>query len=75
MATIVGKTTYGKGVVQRFYKMGDGSYIKLTSAKYYTPNGTCLDGVGITPDYEVEFDATSGVDAQFEKALEVIKSM
>ncbi|MBE5969011.1 MAG: S41 family peptidase [Lachnospiraceae bacterium] len=75
MATIVGKTTYGKGVVQRFYKMGDGSYIKLTSAKYYTPNGTCLDGVGITPDYEVEFDAASGVDAQFEKALEVIKSM
>ncbi len=75
MATIVGKTTYGKGVVQRFYQIGDGSYIKLTAAKYYTPNGTCLDGVGITPDYEVEFDAASGVDAQFEKALEVIKSM
>ena len=75
MATIVGKTTYGKGVVQRFYQMGDGSYIKLTAAKYYTPNGTCLDGVGITPDYEVEDDANSEYDMQFEKALEVILSM
>ncbi len=75
MATIVGKTTYGKGVVQRFYQIGDGSYIKLTAAKYYTPNGTCLDGVGITPDYEVEDDANSEYDMQFEKALEVILSM
>ncbi len=71
-ASVVGTKTYGKGVVQRFYDVGDGSYVKLTVAKYYTPNGTCVDGVGITPDYEVELDADGETDNQFEKALEVV---
>ncbi|MCD8090168.1 MAG: S41 family peptidase [Clostridiales bacterium] len=51
--TIVGTTTYGKGVVQDSYSLSDGSCVKLTVAKYYTPNGVCIHGEGITPDVEV----------------------
>ena len=50
---IVGTTTFGKGVVQDTYTLRDGSAVKLTTAKYYTPNGICIQGKGITPDYEI----------------------
>lgn len=53
VATVVGETSYGKGVVQTLWQLTDGSGIKFTTARYYTPNGTSLDGVGITPDIEV----------------------
>lgn len=55
-ATVVGTTTYGKGVVQTFFMVDAESLIKMTTAKYYTPSGTCIDGIGITPDIEVELD-------------------
>ncbi len=75
--TIVGTKTYGKGVVQVVVPMTDGSAVKLTTAKYYLPNGECIHGEGIEPDVEVELDVDayreSGKDAQKDKALEVIK--
>ncbi len=52
--TIIGKNTYGKGVVQTTFPLNDGSAVKLTTSKYYTPNGVCIDGVGIAPDIEVD---------------------
>lgn len=52
--TIVGENTYGKGVVQTTFPLNDGSAVKLTTAKYFTPNGVCIDGVGIAPDVEVK---------------------
>lgn len=52
--TIIGKNTYGKGVVQTTFPFKDGSAVKLTTSKYYTPNGVCIDGVGVAPDIEVE---------------------
>ena len=52
---IIGKRTYGKGVVQSTFTLdGDHGYLKLTTDAYYTPNGTNLGGTGITPDIEVE---------------------
>ncbi|MGN1318279.1 MAG: S41 family peptidase, partial [Lachnospirales bacterium] len=82
----VGETTFGKGVVQTTYPIYDGSALKLTTAKYYTPNGVCIDGVGITPDYEVESNKdyrlpiitnneagyNLEMDNQLRKAVEVI---
>ena len=49
-AKLVGQTTYGKGTVQTFYDLDDGSGLKLTTARYYTPNGKSLESKGIIPD-------------------------
>ncbi|SCX77798.1 S41 family peptidase [Alkaliphilus peptidifermentans] len=51
---VVGKTTYGKGSVQRLYGMFNGDGYKITEARYLSPNKTIIDGVGVIPDYEVE---------------------
>lgn len=63
VATIIGTQTFGKGIVQDVVPLGDGSGIKYTSNKYYTPNGDNIHGVGIEPDIIVEWD----VDAYREK--------
>ena len=75
IGTIVGTTTFGKGIVQNTFQFSDGSVVKLTIAHYYTPLGNDIHKVGITPDVEVELpdDATS--DVQLEKALEVVKGL
>ena len=74
---IVGEKTYGKGVVQVVVPMTDGSAVKLTTAKYYLPDGTCIHGEGIEPDVEIELDLDeyleTGKDNQKEKAIEVLK--
>ncbi|MDD3339324.1 MAG: S41 family peptidase [Lachnospiraceae bacterium] len=80
LGTLVGMTTYGKGVVQSIIPLGDGTGIKLTTANYYTPKGTNIDGTGITPDVEVELDdsienAVQGdpnTDNQLQKAMEIL---
>jgi len=74
---LVGEKTYGKGVVQSIFSLPDSSGIKVTVAKYYTPSGICIDGIGIEPDYEVILDkkVPSGTDInedeQLKKAYEV----
>lgn len=83
VATVIGTTTYGKGVVQVLLNLDDGSMIKVTTANYYTPKGRNLNGEGITPDIEVELDGSLGYvlgdkpvsdnDAQLQKAIEVLK--
>lgn len=55
IATLVGNTTFGKGIVQKLYPLSDGSAIKLTVSKYYTPNGVNIHGTGIEPDVKVEW--------------------
>lgn len=52
--------------------LGDGSAIKLTSAKYYTPNGRNIHETGIDPDVEVELNSDSETDTQLEKAQEIV---
>jgi len=53
-ATIVGTTTFGKGIVQTIFPLSDGSAVKMTIAKYYTPSHTEIHKIGISPDVEVE---------------------
>ena len=67
-ATIIGKNTYGKGVIQTLYTLTDGSGIKITTEEYYTPNHNEINKVGIKPDIEVELEEDS--DTQLQKAIE-----
>ena len=78
IGTLVGTTTYGKGIVQKVINLSDGSAVKLTVSTYYTPNGNNIHKIGIDPDVEVEFDAEqykNGVDNQLEKAKEVLAGL
>ena len=54
VGTLIGTQTFGKGLVQRLFFLPDGSGLHITIQKYYTPNGTSIHGVGITPDEVVE---------------------
>lgn len=79
-ADLVGETTFGKGKVQQTMKLDDGSMVKYTSAYWLTPNGTCIDETGITPNYLVsneeildeEGRVTEIIDRQLEKAINLL---
>ena len=58
-ALVVGETSYGKGSVQTLIPMAHNDGLKLTIAKYYTPSGKCIDGLGITPDVEIKSPSTT----------------
>ncbi len=77
-AILVGTQTFGKGIVQQIMPMGDGSGVKVTIGKYYSPKGRCIHGEGFEPDVEVELDVekylNEGVDTQLDKAIEILKS-
>ena len=73
IGTIVGKTTFGKGIVQNSYQMNDGSAVKLTISKYYTPAGNYIHGKGIEPDIEVLQDQETEEDEQLNKGIEVLR--
>lgn len=75
IGTVVGVTSYGKGVVQDVIDLGDGTGVKFTTADYYTPSGRNIHGVGIEPDVYVELDLESETDNQLEKAAEVLKGL
>ncbi len=78
---LVGTQTFGKGLVQGLYPLSDGSGLKITIQKYYTPKGVCIQGEGIAPDYvvelpeELQYQLTieEDKDTQLQKALEVIE--
>ena len=53
-ATLVGTTSFGKGIVQSIIPISDGTAIKLTVSRYFTPNGICIHGTGVKPDVEVD---------------------
>ena len=67
--TIIGTQTFGKGIVQTIFPLGDGTAIKLTVADYYTPAGNNIHKVGIEPDLIVEYDPEAEEDNQLEAAL------
>lgn len=74
-AEIIGTTTFGKGIVQSIIPMSDGSAVKLTSAKYYTPSGVCIHGTGIEPDQVVEYDREAEEDNQLQAAVDYLNSV
>lgn len=81
-AKIVGTQTFGKGIVQSVIPLSDGTAIKLTIAKYFTPNGNDIHEIGIEPDYVVELpdgrenavNLPHNEDPQLDKAIEIIKN-
>lgn len=75
IGTLVGTTTYGKGIVQKVISLTDGSAVKLTVSTYFTPNGNNIHQIGVSPDIEEPFNAeqyVEGIDTQLEKAKEVL---
>ncbi len=82
MATLVGTTTFGKGIVQQIYPLADGTAVKLTQSSYFTSAGRNIHGTGIEPDVYVDLDehlknksvVTMEEDNQLQKALEVLES-
>lgn len=74
--TLLGTTTFGKGIVQRIIGLTDGSAVKVTVSHYYTPSGKDIHNVGIEPDEELEFDAEAyladGTDNQLERAKAIL---
>jgi len=80
IGTIVGTTTFGKGIVQRLMYLSDGTALKLTISKYFTPNGNNIHGIGIVPDVEVDLSdevkklvtITQEADNQLQTAIEVL---
>ena len=79
-ATIVGTKTYGKGVIQTFFTLSDGSGLKITTAEYYTPKGSTIHEVGVTPDEVVElpkdvdniYAVSEKDDTQLKKAIKIL---
>lgn len=75
--TLIGTTTYGKGIVQQIQTLDDGTALKLTISAYYTPAGRNIHGIGIEPDIELEYDyelsEEEGIDNQVEKAIEILE--
>lgn len=80
---IVGTKTYGKGVVQTLKALGDGTYIKLTTSEYFSPNGNKINGLGIEPDIVVKlaedvknpYNPAYGEDNQLQTAISELKNM
>lgn len=78
--TLIGTTTFGKGIVQTVFPLSDGDAVKLTTAKYFTPNGNYIHGVGIEPDIELAYEYLNPegeeyemqFDNQIQKAMEVL---
>lgn len=81
-ATIVGTKTFGKGIVQTTLPLNDGSAVKITTSRYYTPSGECIHGKGIKPDIELEYKFLGtendqyniSLDNQVQKAIEVLNN-
>jgi carboxyl-terminal processing protease len=80
--TLVGVKTFGKGIVQTIYQLDKGTSVKLTTAKYLTPNKVDIHKKGIEPDVKVELKkgeeatispTTSEFDSQLSKALQVLR--
>ncbi|MBR3325101.1 MAG: S41 family peptidase [Clostridia bacterium] len=78
-ATVVGKKTFGKGVIQTLYRLSDGSGLKITTNKYYTPNHNNIDKEGVIPDIETEkYDFNGELkkdeDIQLNKAIDTLNN-
>ena len=73
-AVIIGTRSFGKGSVQKVIPLSEKTGIKLTTAKYYTPNGECIQGNGVTPDIEAGYASIKKVDGVFSLREEIFKN-
>ncbi len=72
---VVGKTTYGKGLVQEFKSLKDGTYVKITISEYFSPKGAKINEIGVEPTVEVEDDKETEEDEQLDTAITELKKM
>lgn len=70
---VVGTTTFGKGLVQEFKSLRDGTYVKVTISEYFSPKGNKINEIGVEPNYIVEQDKETSEDEQLQKAIDVMK--
>ncbi|MDD5098343.1 MAG: S41 family peptidase, partial [Candidatus Pacebacteria bacterium] len=73
---IIGETSFGKGTVQKIIDFNDGSSLKVTIAKWFTPNGTAIQDTGIKPDIEVKMtgdDYEKNLDPQLDRAMQEVE--
>lgn len=70
IGTLIGTTTFGKGIVQSVIPLYDGSAVKVTTSRYFTPNGVNIHNTGIKPDVEVLFDAEKYLEDETDNQLE-----
>ena len=83
--TLIGKTTFGKGLVQSIIQLEGGAGLKVTTARYFTPSGVYIHGIGVTPDIEIENDEKyqyysideipEGEDKQLQRAIEEVSRL
>ena len=73
-ATLVGTKSYWKGKVQQVLSLNSGDSVKVSTAKWLTPKGDCIDGIGIMPDYSVAFTGINENDEQLSKAIELLQN-
>ncbi len=82
IAKLLGEKTYGKGIVQTVIGLGDDGILSITTDRYYTPNGNCIHGIGIEPDYNIEMDTEKTAylstldksnDDQLKEAVKILK--
>jgi carboxyl-terminal processing protease len=74
-ATVIGTTTFGKGSVNNLWPLDDGSGINFTVARWFTPNGTLIEGEGISPDVVAEVPEGETEDVQLDLAIELLKEL
>ena len=74
-AILLGTKSFGKGSVQTVVPMSDGSAIRLTTSKYYTPNGRSIHGLGIVPDIIVEYEERPAKDKEAEKETAILEKL
>lgn len=82
VAKVVGVTTYGKGIVQTTWSLSDGTAYKMTTGKYYTPNGVNIQGTGIEPDIYIDLteeqrqmeEVPEDEDMQLQTAIEAVRT-
>ena len=70
--TLVGTRTFGKGTVQQIVPLQDGSAVRLTMARYYTPDNNFIHEKGIEPDVEIKYDPEKEEDNQLQKAIKLL---
>ena len=71
-AILIGETTFGKGSVQQVHPLSDGSEIRVTIARWYTPNNVSISEEGITPNIEVPMEFDAEEDIQLQRAVEYL---
>ena len=74
-AQVIGATTFGKGSVNKLWPLSDGSGVNFTTARWFTPNGTLIEGEGIVPDVLQDASEDESEDLQLDRAIEALHEL